>query len=171
MVHHAAAAVAVRRAALAAVVAVFGVGGAGCGGGGSDAESVSWKGDPIVVRQPLLPDDTIVSGTIRNSTGRTLDLNADDVRLVDEHGHAIPQHTARFSVGVTHQLYPPRDAPKEGDPDFLRRRLGELATVRPGETVPLVVSWRLRPGQAPPVRVELGGGVSVELPDEAGPGT
>lgn len=148
---------------------------AGCGGGGGGSSpepaEVAWEGKPIVVRQPELPDDTIVSGTIRNSTGRALELDADDVRLLDGDGNEVSEHTARFGTGVTHQLYPPRDTPKEGNPDFLRRRLGEIATVKRGETVPLVVSWRLSPGQAPPVRVELGGGLSVELPDEAGPGT
>jgi hypothetical protein len=72
---------------------------------------------------------------------------------------------------VTHQLYPPRDAPREGEPDFLRERLGEVATVRPGDEVPLVVSWRVAPGDDAPVRVELGDGLRLALPPDAGPGT
>jgi hypothetical protein len=165
VVHHAAATVAVKRAALAAVVLLV-----GCGGGDKPA-GVSWQGDPVVVRQPQLPDDTIVSGQIRNSTGHTITLSVDDVRLRDAHGHVVAQHTARFSSGVTHQLYSPRDGPHEPNPAFLRRRLGELASVKAGETVPLVVSWRVRPGQAPPVRVDLGAGLSVTLPADSGPAT
>ena len=172
MVHDAAAALAVRRAPLALLAVLFALGGlSGCGGGSSAKPAgVAWEGKPVVVRQPELPDDTIVSGQIRNRTGHVLKLDARDVRLLTRGGHAV-QSTARFSTGVTHQLYPPRDAPKEGEPDFLRERLGEVATVKPGEAVPLVVSWRVAHGQPQPVRVDLGDGVRVTLPPEAGPGT
>lgn len=157
-----------RRAAVLAASAALLV--AGCGSSGTKP-GVAWKSDPVVVRQPELPDDTIVSGHIRNRTGHVLKLDARSVRIVDAHGHAL-RSTARFNTGVTHQLYPPRDAPKEGEPSFLRRRLGEVATVRPGGSVPLVVSWRVGPGERAPVKVELGGGVSVALPAEAtGPRT
>ena len=143
---------------------------AGCGSSGTKP-GVAWKGNPVIVRQPELPDDTIVSGHIRNRTGHVLKLDARSVRIVDAHGHAL-RSTARFNTGVTHQLYPPRDAPKEGEPSFLRERLGEIASVKPGGSVPLVVSWRVKPGEDSPVKVELGGGVSLALPPEAaGPGT
>jgi hypothetical protein len=134
---------------------------AGCG---SAPGGLSWSGQPIVVRQPELPRDTIVSGKIVNKGDSDLQLDAADVRLVTAQGEAV-ESTARFAVGVSHQLYPPRDGPKEKDPDFLKRRLGEIATVEPGKTVPLVVAWRLAPGEAAPVKVELGGDAgSVALP-------
>jgi hypothetical protein len=135
---------------------------AGCGGAPSSAPTVAWDGTPLVVRQPELPDDTIVSGRIRNSSGETLALDATDVRLVTAGGDAV-QSTARFNTGVTHQLYPPREGPREKDPTFLRERLGEVATVAPGKTVPLVVSWRVQPGGSQPVKVDLGRG-SLTLP-------
>jgi hypothetical protein len=34
--------------------------------------------------------------------------------------------------------------------------MGEIATLAPGKSVPLVVSWRVRSDQAPPVEVDLG---------------
>jgi hypothetical protein len=148
-----------RAAALVAVLAL-----AGCGdSSSSSAPALRWEGKPIVVRQPELPDDTIVSGTIRNASGSTLKLDAADVQLVTPDGEAV-ESTARFATGVTHQLYPPREAPREGEPDFLRERLGEVATVEPGKTVPLVVSWRVRPGEPAPVKVDLGAPGSLALP-------
>ena len=145
------------RAAAAALLVFL----AGCGSAPT-SHSASWVGKPVVVHQPELPDDTIVSGRIRNESGDTLELDTEDVRVLDADGHAV-QSTARFNTGVTHQLYPPREGPREKDPRFLRERLGQAATVKPGATVPLVVSWRLRPGDEPPRRVELGG-ASIDLP-------
>lgn len=136
---------------------------AGCGNAPGAPSGVSWEGKPIVVRQPELPRDTIVSGRVVNKGDGAVRLDAADVRLVAPGGGAV-ESTARFAVGVSHQLYPPRDGPKEKDPEFLRERLGEVATVRPGATVPLVVAWRLEPGAAAPVEVELGDGSSLALP-------
>jgi hypothetical protein len=160
MVHHATATRAVT--APLAVVLAAAVALAGCGNSPSAPATVSWVGKPIVVRQPELPDDTIVSGRIRNDSGEALKLDVADVRVVDPDGAALLS-TARFSTGVTHQLYPPREGPRESDPAFLRARLGEIATVAPGKSVPLVVSWRVRPGESAPVTVDLGGG-SLDLP-------
>jgi hypothetical protein len=161
VVHDAAATGAVtallRAASIAAAVAL-----AGCGGAPSSAPKVTWEGKPLVVRQPELPDDTIVSGRITNGSGEVLKLDAANVRLVTGDGAAV-QSTARFATGVTHQLYPPREGPRERDPSFLRRRMGEIATVAPGKSVPLVVSWRVRSGQSPPVEVDLGE-TSLALP-------
>jgi hypothetical protein len=160
VVHHAAASDPVR-AALAALVAVALV---GCGDSPTTSSSgIAWEGKPIVVRQPELPRDTIVSGTIANKGDAAVHLDATDVQLVTPDGDAV-QSDVRFAVGITHQLYPPREGPKEKDPEFLRERLGEVANVEPGATVPLVVAWRLAPGQAAPVKVDLGASGSLALP-------
>jgi hypothetical protein len=136
---------------------------AGCGESSSSSSTLSWEGTPIVVRQPELPRDTIVSGKIRNKGDKPLRLDATEVRLVTRGGEAV-QSTARFNTGVSHQLYPPREGPREKDPEFLRERLGEVANVPAGAVVPLVVSWRLQPGEAAPVTVDLGAGKSLALP-------
>jgi hypothetical protein len=137
---------------------------ASCGDSQSSPAAVNWDKPPIVVRQPELPDDTIVSGTIRNGSERTLHLDARDVEILTEDGKAVPQSAVRFTTGVTHQLYPPRDGPKENEPGFLRQRLGEEATVAPGRTTPLVVSWRAPAGTPQPEKVELGDEGSLALP-------
>jgi hypothetical protein len=165
VVHHTAAtgAVTAARAAALAAAAALTLASAGCGGAPDAAqEKVAWQGKPLVVRQPELPDDTIVSGRITNESGGVLKLDAQNVRLVTADGTAV-QSTARFSTGVTHQLYPPREGPREKDPSFLRERMGEIATVAPGRSVPLVVSWRVPGGAPPPVEVDLGG-ISLALP-------
>jgi hypothetical protein len=136
---------------------------AGCGSTSSSAPAISWEGKPIVVRQAELPDDTIVSGTLRNGSARTLDLEAADVKVVTAQGAPV-QSTARFTTGVTHQLYPPREGPHEKEPAFLRERLGETATVKPGGTTPFVVSWRVSSEEPQPVKVELGEEGSLPLP-------
>ena len=163
MVHDAAATVAMTAARAAALAGAAVLLLTGCGGApGSGSQKVTWVGKPLVVRQPELPDDTIVSGRITNESGEVLKLDSADVRLVTKDGAAVLS-TARFSTGVTHQLYPPREGPREKDPAFLRERMGEIATLAPGKSVPLVVSWRVRAGEPAPVEVDLGE-TSLALP-------
>jgi hypothetical protein len=136
---------------------------AGCGqSDAASAPAVAWDGKPLVVHQAELPDDTIVSGKLRNGSGARLELDAGEVRILDADGHAL-RSTARFSAAVSHSLYPPGDGPSEAKPLALRKRLGEVATVEPGESVPLVVSWRQSHGEPPPVRVDLGS-ATLKLP-------
>jgi hypothetical protein len=165
LVHDAAPAVEVSlRRLLVACLLVTGLLVTGCGrdeGASSGGATVAWADKPLVVRQPELPDDTIVSGRLRNESGRELSLDASDVRLLDEDGKAV-RSTARFALAVSHSLYPPGDGPSE-NPRPLRERLGEVATVAPGKSVPLVVSWRVGSGEKPPVRVDLGE-ASLTLP-------
>ncbi len=148
--------------ALAAAAAVV-AGGCGDAPGAAAPSAVAWEGKPLVVRQPQIPDDRIVSGRMLNRSGKTLRLDAADVRLLDPDGDAV-HSTARFSLGVTHPLYPPRDAPREANPRFEAERLGQAATLKPGTVVPLVVSWRVAPGGPQPTTVDLGGGASLALP-------
>ncbi len=160
MVHDAAQAEALNRAVALLVLAAL----VGCGKASSSAPAaVHWDKPPIVVRQPELPDDTIVSGALRNGSGHTLHLEAADVKVVTPDGEPVESAT-RFTTGVTHQLYPPREGPKEQEPDFLRERLGEVANVAPGGTTPFVVSWRAKAGTPQPVKVQLGDAGSLALP-------
>jgi hypothetical protein len=159
VVHDAAAPRAVRAALAATLLAALV---AGCGSSAGSPSSLEWQGEPLVVRQPELPRDTIVSGKISNSGSEALRLEAADVRLVTSDGEPV-QSSVRFAVGITHQLYPPREGPREAEPEFLQERLGEVANVAPGASTPLVVSWRLEPGQPPPTRVDLGV-ASLDLP-------
>jgi len=63
---------------------------AGCGSGGLRG-SLEWSDGPSVSGRS-------VSGTVRNTTGHTVDLNPHALRLLDENGRKVK---GRFSVGQT----------------------------------------------------------------------
>ena len=132
----------------------LGLGLAGCGGGGH-AQAISWAGKPALVRPAELPHDRILIGRIRNGTDRQLRLVAAAARVVDAKGHAL-ESTVRFASAYGHGLYSYDQQPKEGDPEFEKVRLGEVAVVPPHQTAPLTLSWRLRSGTGAPVRVVIG---------------
>jgi hypothetical protein len=140
---------------------------AGCGqarGHGAAGEAVvAWAGNPAVVRQPELPRDRIAVGRVRNLSGRELRLNASSVRVVDEAGRPL-RSSVRFASAYGHGLYSYEQQPREGDPEFERRRLGELAVIEPGKTAPLTVSWRLPADGVHAVRVRVGD-VTLTLPN------
>ena len=147
------------RRALAALALLAAAAPAGCGD--DSGAPLAWDGQPLVIRQPELPHDTIVTGRVRNGSGEELRLDSARVRIVDARGRAV-RSTATFAAGVTHSLYPPRDAPRE-NPRAERERLGVAATVPAGGSVPFTVAWRTRRGAPAPVRVELGP-AALELP-------
>lgn len=156
-----------RAAAAVAVLVTAGVGVALARSGLADprpaaAGGLAWAGRPALIVPAELPRDRILAGRLRNGTLRELRLDAVRARLVDAHGRRV-EGTVSFAAGFVHGLYSPRRTPKEAMPEFERRRLGEIAALRAGETVPLTVSWRSAAGAAPPVRVELGP-LSLALP-------
>jgi hypothetical protein len=79
--------------------------------------------------------------------------------VLDASGRQV-RATVRFAAGVTHSLYPPRDAPHE-NPRQQQERLGDAATIAPGESAPLTIAWHVRDGT--PVRVDFGR-ASLPLP-------
>ena len=46
---------------------------------------------------------------------------------------------------------------------FERRRLGQIATIKPGQSVPLTLSWRVPEGGSEPVEARFDGG-TLSLP-------
>ena len=126
----------------------------------SSDRTLTWVGEPQIIAPPELPTDRLLSGRMRNASLRVLRLDADRAKLVDASGHRV-RGTVRFSAGFVHGLYSPRRAPKEPEPDFERRRLGQLAVVRPREEFPVTLSWR----GGPPARLEVGT-VRIDLPQE-----
>ena len=46
---------------------------------------------------------------------------------------------------------------------FERRRIGKIATIKPGQAVPLTLSWRVPAGGSQPVEVRFDGG-TLTLP-------
>jgi hypothetical protein len=160
VVHDAAEAGVVRRAFLV-VACALALAVAGCGSGDDASRPLAWEGDPVVVRQPELPDDTTVSGRVRNETDGDLELDVADVKVVRADGTPV-RSTVTFAEGYSHSLYPPRDAPRE-TPREEAERLGRAAMIEPGKTAHLTVAWRVKPGEAAPVRVELGS-AELDLP-------
>lgn len=109
-----------------------------------------------MVRQPELPRDRIAVGRVRNRSGHTLRVSANGARVVDGEGRPLSS-SVRFASAYGHGLYSYEQRPKEGDPEFLQRRLGELAVIPAGKTSPLTVSWRLPAGGATrAARVRIG---------------
>lgn len=137
-------------AALAAALAVALTGDAG----GDEAGALAWSGPTRIAKVALLPRDRVLTGRLRNTSLRPLRLDADDVRVLDADGRTV-RSAARFAAGFGHALYSPADAPDEV-PARQAERLGEALTVRPGETVPVSVGWRVEPGGGQPVELRVG---------------
>ena len=146
---------------------LLGNSGGDAGAGSSSAAAatgpvrLAWKDSPQMIRVPELPDDRILTGRVRNTSLRAVDLSADRIEIVDARGKRLPS-TARFLQAFAHGLYPASMGVEGGK--FERTRLGRIATVKPGQDLPLTLSWRLASGTAQPLEVRFGGG-SLALPD------
>jgi hypothetical protein len=151
-------AVAVAVAAAVAVVALVAFG----GGARADATAVSFKGE-VHIFQSDIPTDQVLYSEIENTSLRDVELDVDDVVLYDADGKKM-RSSIRYLAAFAHGIFPWSQKP---DPlgEFERRRLGELKTVKPGQSVPITLSWRMKPGGARPARVDLGP-VELELPDK-----
>jgi hypothetical protein len=141
----------------------------GDGGGQSTSASataaggpvrLAWKDSPQMIRVAELPDDRILTGHVRNTSLRPVDLSVDRIEIVDAHGRRLAS-TARFLQNFAHGLYPPSMKVKGGKLE--RTRIGQIATVKPGQALPLTLSWRLTATTAQPLEVRFGGG-SLSLP-------
>ena len=136
----------------------------GRSGDGATAQSpvrLGWEGTPRVIKIDELPRDRILSGRVRNTSLRPVDITVDRIEVVDAQGRPV-KSSARFLAAFAHGLYPPAQQVKPPG-KFERTRLGEIATLKPGQSLPLTLSWRTKPGGAAPTEVRFGGG-SLKLP-------
>jgi hypothetical protein len=147
----------VRRAAAAAAALALATAGAGCGQ--EESRAIAWADEPVVAPHPELPDDRIATGKLRNDGDDELRLTAADARVVDGEGRPL-RASVTFAAGATHALYPPREAPKD-NPRTQQERLGYVATIPPGKSVPLTIAWHARDGMAD--RIDFGV-LSLDLP-------
>ena len=147
-------------AAVAVLVAL------GRGGEGATAQAptvrLQWEGVPKVLKVEELPNDRILSGRIRNTSLREVQLDVDRIEIVDAQGRRV-KHSARFLSAFAHGIQPPANQEKLTG-TFERTRLGELAKLKADVSAPLTLSWRVPPGRPQPVEVRFGGG-SLRLPD------
>jgi len=138
---------------------------AGRGGDGATAQApvrLAWQGTPQLIEVEGMPSDRILAGRVRNTSLRPVDVSVDRIEIVDARGRRL-KSTARFLAGFAHGLYPPAQQVKPPG-RFERTRLGEIATMKPGQELPLTLSWRVPPGGAAPTEVRFGGG-ALPLPD------
>ena len=130
------------------------------GAGGRTQGAVAWEGQTTVFTPEGLPSDRILTGRIANVASRDVELDVVDVRIVDGRGEQL-ESTARFASTFGHGLMSParEDQPGAGE----RERLGQTVTLRPGQTAPITLSWRVPEGGSGAQRVELGA-IELSLP-------
>jgi hypothetical protein len=126
----------------------------------TDTARLQWKEKPNLILVPELPRDRILTGQLRNASLRAVDLDSKRVQILDAKGRSL-RATALFSQSFSHGLYP-WSMNVEGS-KFERRRVGKIATIKPGQTVPLTLSWRVPAGGSQPVKVRFDGG-TLTLP-------
>ena len=119
--------------------------GAGCGDDdGGDRNPLAWAGAPRVERSPTLPEDHVVSSTVRNGSDEAVDLHARDIVVRDQSGRRL-RSSAAFLSGFVYSHVPYNRGRREVPSALPRReqeRLGRLVRIPPDGTAPLTVSWR-----------------------------
>ena len=123
------------------------------GSADGDAAALEWQGK-VEVFDSGVPTDEILYTKVRNSSLRDVDLDVEDVRVYDADGKRV-QASTRFLAAFAHGIFPWSQRP---DPlgEFERRRMGEIATLKPGQSTPITLAWRVPKGTARPTRVDLG---------------
>jgi hypothetical protein len=126
------------------------------GAGDEGAGDLAWARSPRVFTPESLPQDRVLSATLRNDSLRRIRLTVDDLRMEDANGRTV-ESTAVFLDSFVHGLYPPTRQPAQVSESELRRT-GRLAVIAPGDSVPLTVAWRREGGVDAPVRLDYGRG-------------
>ena len=133
---------------------------AGCGGeddsGGNGPARLAWDGTPVVRSSPT--GARVLIGTVKNDSGRELRITARQVRVIDGQGRPV-RSTALFASGYVRSNYPHNRGPQSeaaSYPEREQERVGYLAVLGDGESKPLTISWRERPGGRTAKRVVHG---------------
>lgn len=140
---------------------------AGCGGGEQVGKSgLNWEGKPTLRVSPTTGARVLI-GKVKNESVRDqLEIRAQDVKLLDQKGQPI-RASAVFASSFVRSLYPQSGRPgarRSDFPEAEQRRIGALAVLRSGESVPLTVSWS-EPGGRTAARIDTGhGDLSVPKP-------
>jgi hypothetical protein len=152
----------VRLAALAALAAAVVVGAVVLltGSSGAAASKVGWKGEVEVFQSDIATDQVLYS-QVENISLRDVTLDVEDVKVYDADGKVV-RSSVRYLAAFAHGIFPWSQRPKPLG-DYERRRLGEIKTIKPGQAVPITLSWRVPERGARPVRVDLGP-ASLALP-------
>jgi hypothetical protein len=141
-------------AALVAAVAVAAIvlltGGSAAGSG-----SVAWTGK-VQVFSTAIPTDEVLYAKVRNTSLRDVRLDVVNAKVLNADGKEVRSST-RFLAAFAHGIFSWSQGPLT---DFERRRLGQIATLKPGQAAPITVAWRVPKGAARPETLDLG---QVEL--------
>ena len=109
--------------------------------------------------------DRILAGKLRNDSLEDVNIDVEDVRMFDASGREV-RSALRFREAFAHGIFPWSQKPEDTG-DFERRRLGEVVKIRPGQSAPLTLSWRVAPGGESPVKVDFGP-AELDLPKPRG---
>lgn len=145
----------------AALLGALALGTAACGGGSDNRERLAWEGKPSVFISRNLPNDRVVIARVRNTGTRTLHLIAKDVKVRDAEGRVL-KASAGFSTTFAHGLFGALQQPNPV-PQAELIRLGKVAYIAAGASVPFYAAWRLEPGTKEPVQIDYGAG-SLAVP-------
>ena len=119
-----------------------------------------------VLTPPTSATTASCAGLIRNDTGKTVRVTADDVRVLAADGKRLPT-AATFIAGYAHRMFPPTREPRNL-PESERERLGDLAVIEPGQQAAVTVSWRpakqRRPRSNDRLRARKAGGPDANRP-------
>jgi hypothetical protein len=133
---------------------------AGCGTKSETVKgtgAMSWTKKPETITLGSKPDDRILFGEVRNDSLRPVKIYASDVRVLDSGGRSL-EAAAVFSRSFAHGLYGSTDPRAKAPGEFELTRLGRLVSLKPGESAPLTVSWRLKSAGERPAQVTMGDG-------------
>jgi hypothetical protein len=133
-------------AALAVAAVVLLTGGASAGSG-----DLAWKGK-VQVFSTAIPTDEVLYAKIQNTSLRDVDLDVTRARVLDADGEPVRSST-RYLAAFAHGIFSWSQGPLS---DFEKRRLGQIATLKPGQGAPITVAWRVPKGAPRPVTVDLG---------------
>jgi hypothetical protein len=99
----------------------------------------------------------VVIGTVRNDSFKDVKLDASKLTVKDGDGRPL-RSSAQFAASFAHGLYGAYQKPNPLPPDELSR-LGLRVTIRPGQSAPLTVAFRVRRETRQPVRIDYGEGL------------
>jgi hypothetical protein len=128
-------------------------------GGDDSSGPLAWSGEAKVFTHPTLPDDRVLTGKLRNDGTGRLRVDIGDVRVLAADGTPVPSAPV-FLQAFGKTLWSPTRGPAQV-PDSELLRTGRIASLRPGEEVPLTVAWHAADGE--PERLDWGGG-SLPIP-------
>ncbi|HVE67076.1 MAG TPA: hypothetical protein VNB64_00705 [Solirubrobacteraceae bacterium] len=127
-------------------------GGGGAGAGESRTGELVWEREPLVFRVRRIPTDRVLVGRVRNDSLRPLDIRSADVGVRDGGGRRL-RSFAQFTESYVHGIYPAYQKPDPLPADE-QERLGLIVRILPGDSAPLVVSYRTTPRDRGRLRVE-----------------